>query len=584
MNTTFLIQLMTIVFVYIILALSYFGIGWFGSHILKINFLSESRFFSFIWIGWAIVLLLLQVLNLFFPINAYSSIPFLIFGLILAIKFFKVEIRRDTAFSVSRIYLFLLIVSVFWIAILSMRPPTAYDSGLYHFNSVRWLNESPIVLGLGNLHGRLAFNQSFFVYVAYLNLFPLFNHGHNIANSFLILILLAECLFYLQKYIKNKIYIANFSTDDLVAIFFLPVIVYLVLYSPISSPTPDVASSVLQILIFIYFIRAFNEKISIPNGISKLKFILIISATAITVKLSNLFYAISICAIFLFRMKILHIFFRKKSLILINELMALPVLIIFIWSLRGIFYSGCPAYPSTIGCINTPWSVPIESVKSEANWVYSWARLPNQTPEKVLSSWDWLKPWFYSVIWENKVNLLIVVYPLLFFFASLFSCFILYICQPPSQKINKIWLLIPIPALIGLCFWFYLAPDIRFAHSLFWIVSIAAVILILKFIESSGRQKASIVLFLFFIANANLISILIANPHIFTNLSFKGYEPIPIANLTEQTTLSGLKVLVPTEGDQCWDSKIPCTPYFNPKLNFVDRKIFPEFIIVGSKK
>jgi hypothetical protein len=462
-----------------------------------------------------------------------------------------------------------------------MHTPAAYDSGLYHFNSVRWLNESPIVLGLGNLHGRLAYNQSFFTYVAYLNLYPLFNHGHNIANSFLLLILLAECLLCLSNYITPKVHVAIFSATALAPIFFLPVLIFLVLYSPVSSPAPDVASSILQILMFIYFIRAIDENPSATSSISQLMFILIISATAITIKLSNLFYVISICMILLIRLKSLYVSPKQISLIMI-KLMALPALIIFIWSLRGIFLSGCPAYPSTIGCINAHWSVPIEYVKGEADWVYSWARLPNQTPDKVLNSWDWLTPWFYS-IWESKPNIIIVVYPLLIFLTGAILSFILYIRQSLPQKVNGNWFLVPIPILVGLFFWFYLAPDIRFAHSLFWIAPIAATTIIFKFIESSGKQNVSIILFLLFVVNASIAFKIIENPQILTDIPVEGYMPIPVVSLTEKTTLSGLKVLLPTEGYQCWDSKIPCTPYFKPKLHFIDSNIFPEFTVVDNK-
>ncbi|QIL77220.1 hypothetical protein G7064_16215 [Hymenobacter sp. HDW8] len=40
--------------------------------------------------------------------------------------------------------------------------PANFDSGLYHFQTLKWLNEYPTVPGLGNLHGRLAFNSSWF--------------------------------------------------------------------------------------------------------------------------------------------------------------------------------------------------------------------------------------------------------------------------------------------------------------------------------------------------------------------------------------------------------------------------------------
>ena len=57
----------------------------------------------------------------------------------------------------------------------AMAVPNNYDSGLYHFQSIRWINEEPIVFGLGNLHWRMALNQSYFGFLALLNLAPLWN-------------------------------------------------------------------------------------------------------------------------------------------------------------------------------------------------------------------------------------------------------------------------------------------------------------------------------------------------------------------------------------------------------------------------
>jgi hypothetical protein len=73
-----------------------------------------------------------------------------------------------------------------------MLAPDNYDSGLYHLQSIRWDNTYPIVPGLGNLHERLAFNQSFFEFVAALNFQPYFGHGSALANSFLYLLGMAS--------------------------------------------------------------------------------------------------------------------------------------------------------------------------------------------------------------------------------------------------------------------------------------------------------------------------------------------------------------------------------------------------------
>ena len=170
---------------YVILAFSYLGIGWASSRILRIDFPVKEKLFFFIWLGWAVALFLLQVLNLFIPINMFSSVPLLILGTVFAIIFFKDEGRKQkTPSTFSWIYPVLLVITTIWIAVLSMSSPTIFDDGLYHFNSIRWLNEYPIVLGLGNLHSRLAFNQSFFAYVAYLNLYPLLTMATILPTAF----------------------------------------------------------------------------------------------------------------------------------------------------------------------------------------------------------------------------------------------------------------------------------------------------------------------------------------------------------------------------------------------------------------
>jgi len=61
-----------------------------------------------------------------------------------------------------------------------------FDSGLYHFGSIRWLNEYPIVPGLANVHWRLAMNQSYFGFLSLVNIYPLWNKGYAVGGLFLL--------------------------------------------------------------------------------------------------------------------------------------------------------------------------------------------------------------------------------------------------------------------------------------------------------------------------------------------------------------------------------------------------------------
>jgi hypothetical protein len=586
MTAAFFTDLTITLLGYFILAFSYLGLGWAASRVLNIVFNPKERLFSLIWLGWAVTLFMLQFLNIFIPIAVSLSIAFLLIGTILAFIFLRLEFRFNDVLAFPSLRLIPIAVVAIWIASLSMFAPTNGDSGLYHFNSIRWLNEYPIVLGLVNLHNRLAFNESFFAYAAYLNLYPFFHHGYSLANSFLLLVLLAESIFNLEIH-TNKENAADFTPIKVVAIFFIPFLIYYALftqyslyypkYSDISSPTPDTATAILQILIFIYFVREFNENPLDTSNNARIAFILIMSATMITVKLSNLLYVCTLCAI-LVLMRLWPLYQSSKQTVLtIAKLMVLPALIIMLWSLRGILLSGCPAYPSTFGCMSTRWAAPIESVRNVAKLIYSWARQPKATPDQVLYSWVWLSPWFKR-IWQNKVTTATVVYPLIVSILGVFVEFIIY-ARSSSRKINKRIFLIPLPTFIALLFWFYTAPAVRFAQALFWLLPISIMIVVSWPFSTPRKIGNTLTIVIFIIVNASIGWVFFQQYRIFTRFPVNGYRPIPIAPLAEKSTISDLKVWSPTKSDQCWNSAIPCTPYFDPALEFFDNKIFPEFIL-----
>jgi hypothetical protein len=135
---------------------------------------------------------------------------------------------------------------------------------------------------------------------------------------------------------------------------------------------------------------------------------------------------------------------------------------------------------------------------------------------------------------------------------------------------------------MGLVFWFFTAPDVRFANALFWILPVASTLFLFKLLEKQGRLKNVIIVLMFLLLNANVVLEVVLYPYMRTSVI--GYMPFASANLVEKQTLSGLRVLVPAKGDQCWDSELPCTPNFNDRLSFIDREYFPEFTVTSTEK
>jgi hypothetical protein len=178
MNT--LLGLLGIAYAWIFYGGTIVGLGaLFLSLVYRKTLLSFSCCF---WIGLALLVTGLQVVNLFHGINLFVVRSICCLGLF---SFWLFRARLDVSFwpRLKAWHKLLVILAILWVADRALAGPYVYDSRLYHFNSVRWANEQPLPPGLGNLYGRLAFNQSYFLFVGFVNLLPKRGDGHNFANS-----------------------------------------------------------------------------------------------------------------------------------------------------------------------------------------------------------------------------------------------------------------------------------------------------------------------------------------------------------------------------------------------------------------
>ena len=60
----------------------------------------------------------------------------------------------------------------------------------------------------------------------------------------------------------------------------------------------------------------------------------------------------------------------------------------------------------------------------------------------------------------------------------------------------------------------------------------------------------------------------------------RGFHPTREVSMKTFVTDSGLSLLCPEEGDQCWDAALPCTPYPNPAMRLrKERDLRSGFVI-----
>ena len=146
-----------------------------------------------------------------------------------------------------------------------------------------------------------------------------------------------------------------------------------------------------------------------------------------------------------------------------------------------------------------------------------------------------------------------------------------------------------LPVVIGLIYWFFTAPGPRFAHALFWCLSLSSALLFLCAVQPLLKKRAWVVVMcvVFIMANLHFIGAAVQRRNTIKEVSSSGWHPIKTIPLIQKKTVSGLVVFTPEQGNQCWDSPLPCTTpaRFNPDLRLrIPGKLTSGFTVTMSQK
>jgi hypothetical protein len=362
--------------------------------------------------------------------------------------------------------------------------------------------------------------------------------------------------------------------------FVLPLLIYLG-WTSLGTVAPDLASTILQMQLFLTLVRVISTSSDVNKREDTLLILVIMAMTALTVKLSNVVFIAVVTGI-AFYCFVRDIHERQQKLLRIGSFFFPPALVLSVWTTRGYILSGVPFFPLTLFHLSTDWAVPLDKVREEAEWIYSWARAPRMHKSEVLGSWDWFYPWFQRVS-KMAVDL---VYPLVFGLSVLLVTIatrITVIRKNLLPSLSEFLLLLPIVA--GLIYWFVMAPDPRYAGALFWLFALGSVLVCLSHVHYlfPKRLFAFVACMLFLGMELLLIRSFFRHPDLFTDISTIGFYPIATAPMVQKSTHSGLVVYTPQAADdRCWDAPLPCTPYFNPNLRLRDTDLASGFTVKSA--
>ncbi|MEW6658416.1 MAG: hypothetical protein AB1424_07125 [Thermodesulfobacteriota bacterium] len=456
-------------------------------------------------------------------------------------------------FTLNKYVLALFILSFFFILIRSAAPPSSFDTGLYHAQAIRWIEEYPVIPGLGNLHGRLAFNSMWFLANALFGFSFLQLQPFHVLNGFLLLIFLFICLQGLSNLIKGQYHFSNI----LRAAIALPGL--LVFKDQLSSPTPDIPAALLICLLFVYYVQSLENLGEVPEQLFS-PLICFLAAWAITIKLSAL-----PLALFMAVMAGKEIARgRPRNLLLLAGGVAILVLPYF---LRNIWLSGYLLYPFPgLDLFHFDWQVPPAAALAEKRAVEAFARDPGYvlTPAASPSAFSWVPTWFHHTLADYGSKLVRIFLPGL---VILLDCLVNLITRKTwkidFREIGRNAVLY-LAAAAGLLFWFLTAPDPRFGMGYLIIAVVIIFIPLLKAFDYRVTQ-----LFPWSLALLMLYFMAAFLPQDFPTLGQRLWLPAPYPQerLAEEE-IQGHQVFFPrNRGGKCWYAPLPCT-YYPVKFEF----------------
>ncbi len=568
-----MLLLTVIAFFYICLLL---GFGYFCSRLFWRKKLSLD-FFATFWLGFCVLIAVLQVWHFFLPINGwlFALISFLAAtGIFMRIKDGLPPLRRVHFFYAVGLLLPLIVLLNH-----TLFSDPSYDHGLYHLQTVKWFNQFAIVPGLGNLQHRLAFNSSQYLYAAFINSSIFAGYAYYVANVILVYTLLLQSLQAFRVWLQG----GSMQAVVVYRVVLIPVILWHVSTEPLAGYSADLGVFVLQAVLFAKLLQWMNISSDDKDRKTLFSQILILAVTGVTIKLSFGVYAavaIVMALVYLWRQPNKLYFFKQQIPV---GLVAFSAWIVP-WLIRNVVLSGYLLYPNSKIRFNLPWTMPGYLADNLQYIIGIWAKTNS---DSMAYTADF--PWFLKWIKSQHVEIRFTVF---FAIALLAGLILISFLKRYNRLAWKEYPVLLVGISLTVLFWFFSAPAFRFSGAIIWLWVLTVILMVWKWISKNFSDtfawQATIItlIFLFILLPTNLSR----------NMSLSRFVIVPPEQVLDQqklsgeptevrTTNSGLKINIAPD-EACWDLPLPCTSPndFMSRLSLIDENGMGRgFKVTGAK-
>lgn len=340
--------------------------------------------------------------------------------------------------------------------------PGQYDTGLYHAQAIRWVEDYGVVPGLGNLHMRLAYNSAFMSLQALFSLGWLIGQSLHSLNGFFCLAALVYVFSTVRLWGEKCL-----RTSDLLKCVMA---VYVVQKEwDIASSGTDIEAMLLILYVLVKW-SEYREKKK-EEGVLY-GWLCLVSVYAVTVKLS-------VAASVLLAFYPLYLFVKEKRVKAVVAHVAAGLVILAPWLIRNVIISGYLIYPyAGIDLFRFDWKMDPEILAKDSLDIKMFARGIQSAAEYDNSLAGWIPQWFLLQSMGDRIALIagIVCLPVIFWLAV-----------KNFRKKEYAWTIFSAVGTVNLVFWFFSAPHMRYGGPYIYIL----LVMTLGALMESGDGLAS---------------------------------------------------------------------------------------------
>ena len=401
-----------------------------------------------------------ECFSIFYKVGAVCHALMLIILTIGAYKYRKevsvllTGVRKRFRSKEGVVCLIIVLISAFY----ASRGVFHRDTGIYHAQAIRIIEEYGIIKGLGNFQLHFAYNSSYLALCALFTMSFILPFALHTMTGFIMALFTCYAACGLMKWTSRVSHTADMARLAII-IYGITVLEYL------QSPATDYGAMYMVLYIMCAWITQAVEKKDDSEDIPVYGYLAVLSIFTVSMKLSAA--ALVVLAVLPFILLVKKKMAKETvSFILIGFLSFLPYLV------RNVIISGWILYPAeAIDLFNVVWKVPAEYMKFDADQIKVWGRELQDTMSVeegiTVGISDWLPIW-----WEKKrfYEKLLLVFQVAGAGAVLLNLFI----RKVRKKIRADVAMFYIAVFINIAMWFFTAPFIRYGLAFLMLLPICA--------------------------------------------------------------------------------------------------------------